>query len=216
MTGESFSELASRAAPPLDELALALAAEFRDVERGSALAELDRFGAEVTAEIERLGRDEAEALSGVLGGRHRFIGDRDEYDHPDNSMLDLVIERRKGLPIVLSVLYIEVGRRAGVPIVGVGLPGHYVVGNMVREPPLLLDPFAGGAALEIEAPLEIRPWGPHETALRMLNNLTGSYLRRADLARGIRAAEMRLDLPLSDSDAAALGAELRSLQARLN
>jgi len=216
MTGESFSELASRAAPPLDELALALAAEFRDVERGSALAELDRFGAEVTAEIERLGRDEAEALSGVLGGRHRFIGDRDEYDHPDNSMLDLVIERRKGLPIVLSVLYIEVGRRAGVPIAGVGLPGHYVVADLEREPPLLLDPFSGGGALEIEAPLELRPWGAHETALRMLNNLTGSYLRRGDLARAIRAAKLRLDLPLDDSDAEALGAELRSLQARLN
>jgi regulator of sirC expression with transglutaminase-like and TPR domain len=131
-------------------------------------------------------------------------------------MLDVVLERRKGLPILLSVVYVEVARRAGIALAGVGLPGHYVVGHFGQVPPLLLDPFNGGAGLEAAAEVDVRAWGPHETALRMLNNLVGSYQRRADLARAIRAAELRLELPLGAPDRAALAAELLSLRARLN
>ncbi len=153
----------------------------------------------------------------MLGERHGFAGNRDEYDHPDNSMLDLVLERGRGLPIVLSILYVEVARRAGVPLCGVGLPGHFVVGHVEEAPPLLIDPFSGGAFVETDAPAALRrPWDAHETALRMLNNLVGSYVRRSDLGRAIRAAEMRLELPVSGAEAEALGAELRALRARLN
>jgi regulator of sirC expression with transglutaminase-like and TPR domain len=66
----------------------------------------------------------------------------------------------------------------------------------------------------LERPLE--PWGSHETALRMLNNLVGSYQRRADLARAIRAAELRLALPMSEPDRDALTTQLNSLRAILN
>ena len=69
-----------------------------------------------------------------------------QYDHPDNSMLDLVLTRRRGLPILLSVVYVEVARRAGIELAGVGLPGHFVVGHFGAEPAALLDPFAGGAS----------------------------------------------------------------------
>jgi hypothetical protein len=65
-------------------------------------------------------------------------------------------------------------------------------------------------------PDPIRPWGAHETALRMLNNLVGSYTRRNDLGRAIRAAELRLELPLERGLTAAMAAELRALRARLN
>ena len=217
MPVEPFAVLAAREEPPLDELALALAGEFRDCDVGGALAELDRLGAEV-APAARGGApaDEAEALRELLGHRHAFAGDQEDYDHPDNSMLDLVLERRRGLPILLSVVYVEVARRAGIALEGVGLPGHYVVGHFGEDPPLLLDPFGGGALLEVAAPGALRPWRAHETALRMLNNLVGSYMRRADLSHAIRAAELRLELPLGEREAAALGAELRSLQARLN
>ena len=213
---EPFAVTAAREEPPLDELALALASEFRDCDTGAALAELDRLGRDLAPAGGGGPANEAEAVRELLGHRHAFAGDQEDYDHPDNSMLDLVLERRRGLPILLSVVYVEVARRAGIALEGVGLPGHYVVGHFGQDPPLLLDPFGGGAPLELAAPVELRPWRPHETALRMLNNLVGSYLRRADLARAIRAAELRLDLPLGERDAAALGAELRSLQARLN
>ena len=212
---ESFTELAARSDPSLDELALALAGEFRAVDADAALAELDRLGAELAPAAGTGPAAEAEALRELLGDRHGFVGDSAEYDHPDNSMLDLVLERRKGLPILLSVVYVEVARRAGIALAGVGLPGHFVVGHFGQAPPLLLDPFRSGTMMAaLDAPLE--PWGPHATALRMLNNLLGSYQRRADLVRAIRAAELRLALPLGESERAAFSAELRSLQATLN
>src|SRR3954469_18803553 len=145
----SFAALAARAAPPLDELALSMAVALRgagaEAVRG-ALEWLDALGAEVAAEVGD-GADpatEARACGEVLGGRHGFAGDAEHYDDPANSMLDLVLERPRGLPIALSVVYVEVARRAGVALAGVGLPGHYVVGHFGASPPLLLDPFAGG------------------------------------------------------------------------
>lgn len=200
----------------LDQLALALAGEFRPVDAGRALDELDALGTEVGALAGAAAPQQAEALTEVLGRRHGFTGDQEQYDHPDNSMLDLVLTRRRGLPILLSVVYVEVARRAGIPLAGVGLPGHFVVGHFGESPPLLLDPFHGGGRLEAPAAFDPRPWRPHQTALRMLNNLVGSYLRRADLGRAIRAGEMRLELPVAESDRGALELELRALRARLN
>ena len=217
----TFADLATEPAAGLDELALALAAEFRDVDEDGALARLDELATEVAEAAAARGGDELDALGEVLGGRHGFAGTAGEYDHPDNSMLDLVLERGRGLPIALSVVYVETARRAGIELDGVGLPGHYVVGRFSRgdAPPVLLDPFAGGVRLGLDTftvEAEVRPWGAHETALRMLNNLVGSYTRRNDLGRAIRAAEMRLELPLERGLATALAAELRGLRARLN
>ncbi len=211
-----FSALAARRHSRLDELALALAAELEEVDAQGALAELDRLGAEVRSVATGTPAEQAESLAQVLGRRHGFVGDREDYDHPDNSMLDLVLDRRKGLPILLSAVYVEVARRAGIELSGVGLPGHYVVGHFGQAPPILLDPFAGGAAVEARTTADLRPWSPHETALRMLNNLLGSYQRRADLTRAIRVAEMRLELPVGEAEHAAFGAELGALRARLN
>ncbi len=214
---EPFADLAAQPDPPLDRLTLALASEFRELDANAALVELDLLASELAAAVAGAGpRDEVVALREILGERHGFSGDRDDYDNPENSMLDVVLERRKGLPILLSIVYVEVARRVGADLAGVGLPGHFVVGHFGQVPALLLDPFAGGTELAIEGQIPIRPWGSHETALRMLNNLVGSYLRRHDLSRAIRAAEMRLALPLTDSDAVPLATELRSLRARLN
>ena len=212
-----FEELARSPDPRVEELALALAAEFREVDAAAALAELDALAVEVAAEPGGSPEAEVEALRAVLGERHGFAGDRDDYDDPDNSMLALVLERRRGLPIALSVLWVAVARRAGVALDGVGLPGHYVAGHFGAEPPLLVDPFAGGGGVRPDvARALVRPWSAHETALRMLNNLVGSYTARHDLGRAIRAAQLRLALPLGDDEEEALEAQLRGLQARLN
>jgi hypothetical protein len=91
------------------------------------------------------------------------------------------------------------------------------VAHFGAHPPLLLDPFERGAL--VGAPVGhdvLRPWRPHEIAMRMLNNLVGSYERRADLAAAIHAARMRLALPAERSLETTLRAELRALQARLN
>ena len=115
-------------------------------------------------------------------------------------------------------MYVETARRARIALEGVGLPGHYVVGRFSPQgrPPILLDPFAGGVRMPAAETPAVRPWGAHETALRMLNNLVGSYTRRNDLGRAIRAAEMRLELPLERHLGEALGTQLRALRARLN
>jgi regulator of sirC expression with transglutaminase-like and TPR domain len=213
-----FAVLAADPAARLDALALALAAELRgtDLDADAALARLDELAAEVREVADATGGELA-ALSFVLGERHGFAGAQEEYDHPDHSMLDLVLERRRGLPIALSVVYVETARRAGIGLNGVGLSGHYVVGQFrPGAAPVLLDPFGGGATLVAPNPAEVRPWAPHETALRMLNNLVGSYTRRNDLGRAIRAAEMRLELSLEPDLREALAAQLRAIRARLN
>jgi regulator of sirC expression with transglutaminase-like and TPR domain len=205
----------------MDLLALAIAQEFREVDaRHASLSVLDALGAELAHSVAETGAapgDVARACSDVLGARHGFQGDREDYDDPGNSMLDVVLQRRCGLPILLSVVYIEVGRRADVPIAGVGLPGHFVVAHFGADPPLLLDPFERGQVITaVVADELLRPWRAHEIAMRMLNNLVGSYQRRANLTGAIRAASMRLDLPAERSLTSTLQAELRALQARLN
>jgi regulator of sirC expression with transglutaminase-like and TPR domain len=215
VNGLDFATVARRRSPELDELALAMAAEFRQVDDEWALAELDRLALELHPGDSP--EEDAEACRLVLGEGFGFTGDRRHYDDPDNSMLDLVLERRTGLPILLSVVYVETARRAGIELAGVGLPGHYVVGHFGASPPLLLDPFDGGARMETDAPDEwVRPWTPHETALRMLNNLVASYERRGDVGNAIRAAELRLELPVDEPGRGELERELIGLRSRLN
>ena len=188
MASEAFAELACEPDPPVEELALGLAAEFRPVDAGLVRARLDALGAEVEQELAQRDPDPVSALGAVIGRRHGFTGDAREYDHPDNSMLPAVLERRRGLPITLSVLYVAVARRAGIPLHGVGLPGHFVAGHVpvAGGRPELLDPFHAGVPIAVPDLPEtlLRPWGPHEIALRMINNLVASFSRRSALALG--------------------------------
>lgn len=215
----SFTELAAEPDPPLAALALAMAAEFGEVDVAGATARLDALGAELAeAAAGTAGaREQARACTTLLGTTHGFAGDRRRYDHPDNSMLDRVLARRRGLPILLSVVYVETARRAGIALAGVGLPGHFVVGHFGADPPLLLDPFDGGRPLDAQAPAPLlRPWGAHEIAMRMLNNLVAAHERRGALRAAIRAAELRLALPAEPPLREELEAELRAVRARLN
>jgi hypothetical protein len=212
-----FETLAGDPDPPIEEMALALAAELRETDRAGALERLDRLGEELTALAGRDPALEASACAALLGGRYGLAGDREEYDHPRNSMLDLVLERGRGLPIALSVVYVAAARRAGIALGGVGLPGHFVVAHFGASPPIVLDPFGGGVPVEVrEAARLVRPWSPHETALRMLNNLVPAYARRARFREAIVAARMRLALPVPGAERARLEQELVALEARLN
>lgn len=90
---------------------------------------------------------QARALQGVLGGELGFRGDADGYHHPKNSLLREVLTRRRGMPILLSCVWMEAGREAGLFVQGIGMPGHFIA--RVGPPPLgqLVDPFAGGRLL---------------------------------------------------------------------
>jgi regulator of sirC expression with transglutaminase-like and TPR domain len=217
-----FADLAAAPDASLDVLALALASEFREVDAAGALQALDDLGDEVAHLRHRTpstpaAESELDACVRVLGGTHGFTGDREQYDDPANSMLDVVLETRRGLPILLAVVYVEVARRVGIPLAGVGLSGHFFVGHFGPDPPLLIDPFAGGAIVNTDAgPDANRPWRNHEIVMRMLNNLVGSYQRRGEYDAAIRAARMRLALPSSRQLRDQLRSELVALQARLN
>jgi regulator of sirC expression with transglutaminase-like and TPR domain len=151
-----------------------------------------------------------------------FTGDRDAYDDPRNSFLHTVIERRTGLPILLSVLTIGVARRVGVPIEGIGLPGHFVVADRSAGEPRYLDPFDGWAELDEGRLREIvrsagggelashhlEPVGPVPILRRMLLNLRGSYLSRRRLADALWTVE--LDAIVAPDDPG-LGVERRAL-----
>ncbi len=219
MPSAPFAALAGTPAPHLDRFALAMAAEFRPLDPGPVLGALDRFGAELAEAAPPAAGpgEQVRALSDVLGGRHGFAGTEGSYDDPEMSMLDAVVASRRGLPILLAVVYAEAARRAGWPVWGVGLPGHFVVGHFGTFPALLVDPFRGGVALPgVLADGAARPWSSQQILRRMLSNLVAGYGRRFDLANAIRAAELRDLLPGERGLRALHHRELRALRARLN
>ncbi|RII15838.1 hypothetical protein DSC45_16480 [Streptomyces sp. YIM 130001] len=131
----------------------------------------------------------ATALADLLGGGHGFHGTQGDYRRLESSLLHEVLRRRRGLPILLSVVWLEVARRAGASVYGVALPGHFVVGfgppDTAPGEQVLADPFDGGRVLDggdaellvagtTGASLEpsmLRPADPLETVLRILNNI---------------------------------------------
>ena len=129
------------AALPLDEVALVIAAHVRpELDLTAELARLDRLAAGVAAPT-------LDALRRYLFAELGFAGNRRDYYDPDNSLLDQVVRRRVGIPITLSLLMLEVGRRLGVPLAGVAMPGHFLVRDKV-DPEVFVDPFARGAVLD--------------------------------------------------------------------
>ncbi|MBN3930504.1 transglutaminase family protein [Streptomyces verrucosisporus] len=152
----------------------------------AAQIELDRLTGLLPYAPSRTPAQWAHALAELLGGRHGFRGVPADYRRLDSSLLNEVLRRRRGLPILLSVVWMEVARRAGAPVYGVALPGHFVVGfGDPRGEHVLADPFAGGLPLtgqDVEllvastagTPLSeamLQPAGPVEIVLRVLNNI---------------------------------------------
>ena len=133
--------------------------EYPRLERAAYLERLDAMGQAARLWIGRH-QDETgnrSALGAVTGlNRYlfedqRFVGNRDRYEDPRNSCLNEVLDRRTGIPITLSLVYIEVGRRAGLQLEGVNFPGHFLVrlpANMTETPGcVIIDPFHAGALL---------------------------------------------------------------------
>lgn len=152
----------------------------------------------------------ARALHELLGERCGFRGCGADYQRLQSSLLHEVLRRRRGLPILLSVVWMEVARRAGAPVYGVALPGHFVVGFGAPEEQVLADPFDGGRVLTgadaellvagaTGAPLHpsmLTPAAPLDVVLRILNNIrawAAARPERSDVA--LWAVELSLLLP---------------------
>lgn len=154
---------------------------------------------------------DAQALATYLAGRHGFRGDEDTYDDPANALLSEVLNRRRGLPITLSILYVAIARRVAVPAFAIGLPGHVVTGVGGGERPVVIDPFHGGIALDEEALARrvdtatggrlgfrramLRPASTAMVVRRLLNNLTRDYSRAGRSRDALWAVELKLLLP---------------------
>jgi regulator of sirC expression with transglutaminase-like and TPR domain len=154
-------------------------------------------------------------LTTVLFHDLGFSGNDADYYDPRNSFLNEVIERRTGIPITLSVLYMEVGRRCGLRTDGVLFPGHFLCKVTLDEGELIVDPFHRGqflsladlkrrltAALGEQARFDrrvLRPARPREILARMLQNLRSVYLNRRDLPRALSCVDRLLLLAPDDA-----------------
>ncbi len=137
-------------------------------------------------------------LSEYLFDELKFAGNHTNYHDPRNSFLNDVIERRVGIPITLSLLYVEVGKRLGVPLLGIGMPGHFIVRHR-DESDVFVDPFHGGILLSEDECAErvkqatqgaltwdrsyLQPVRSREFIARMLRNLKVVYLQRRNYER---------------------------------
>jgi regulator of sirC expression with transglutaminase-like and TPR domain len=158
-----------------------------------ARARVEELAARV-ADRQRAGSAPLEALRRVLFEEEGFAGDMESYDEPPNSSVVHVLSTRRGMPITLSIVVREVGRRAGLALDGVGLPGHFVLGGSALPQGLYLDSFHGGAlcdaatlaqrasaifGTEVELSPEVfAPDPPQAILRRVLANLRRSYERR--------------------------------------
>ncbi len=195
-----FVELVQRpdTSIPLDEVLLVIAAHDHVVDEARARDRLDGLASACEAD--------AGAIARHLFVTEGFRGNTVDYGDPENSYLDVVLERRVGIPITLSILMIEVARRGGVPLAGVGMPGHFLVG---AGDGVYFDPFHDGQRLDVDGargifselrgdvafrPEFLAPVGPRAIVARVLANLLNAFVDR-DPTAAVWAARLRLRIP---------------------
>jgi regulator of sirC expression with transglutaminase-like and TPR domain len=187
----------------LAELALSLAAdEYPSLDLEAYLGELAGMAHEVKSYLRGSLEARVIGLCRYLFHDMGFRGNQEEYYDPRNSYFNQVLDRKTGLPITLSAVAMAVGTRAGLHVVGIGLPGHFLAKAVGDGEEILFDPFHGGRVLTVEecerliqrvtkAPFEATPEAFHALPLgsilvRMLSNLKGVYLRDGDFVRAVR------------------------------
>ncbi len=186
--------------------------EYPDLDVEEYLSALDAMAVEVR---ERLPREPyplriIQTLNHYFYEDLQFRGNTERYDDPRNSYLNEVIDRRTGIPITLSLMYLEVAGRIDFPMVGVGMPGHFLIRPIGDEMQIFVDPFHQGEVLFEQdcqerlsqaygRPMALRPEfleavSPQYFLARMLTNLKGVYLKQEDWLRAIAAIDRILML----------------------
>jgi regulator of sirC expression with transglutaminase-like and TPR domain len=202
----------------------------------SDIAEKARAEARLASNVE----DGARALAALLVGRYGYDGDRLSFDDPQNADFIAVIDRRRGLPVALGILYLHAARAAGFRAMGLNAPGHFLLRIGLRSDEALIDPFNGGAALESEglgAPPGMGVSGPEtrpieavgdiDVLLRLENNLkmralqNGERVRALEIAKRMvliapRRADLWIDLGRLNEAMGALGAAQKAFEACLS
>jgi regulator of sirC expression with transglutaminase-like and TPR domain len=208
-----FTALASREPVLLARGALLIAKEeYPDLSVDQYLNRLSELAREASRWVAAGANtvEQVQNLSQFLFEHQRFAGNRTSYGDPRNSFLNDVIERKLGIPISLSVIYIEVGRRAGLKLEGISFPGHFLVKATDERGELVIDPFNDGAILNLEQlrarlnqvygqpvdlhPAMLRAATPRQILSRMLRNLKNVYVAASDWTRAMSALERILIL----------------------
>jgi regulator of sirC expression with transglutaminase-like and TPR domain len=192
----------------LAEGALLIAAEeYRDLDVQRYLKQIEEMGETLRRRVRPdIGtKDALIALNHYVFDELGFRGNTEDYYDPRNSFLNDVIDRRTGIPITLSVLYMEVARRVDLPLSGVGFPGHFLVKYSDGQQEIVIDPFNGG---DIKTSENLRqllgglygsrvPWttrlldavSKRQIVRRMLNNLKFIYLKQRDFVKALTALD---------------------------
>jgi regulator of sirC expression with transglutaminase-like and TPR domain len=157
-------------------------------------------------------RETIALLNHVLFDQEGLRGNRDDYYDPRNSFLNEVLDRKLGIPITLSVIYLDVARRVGFPVVGTGMPGHFLLKHYdVFSGEIFIDPFNRGRVVgnaecqqrlheiysgEIEMQPEFLKAVSHREVLtRVLNNLRQIYFTRRNFQKGLQILDLLLAIP---------------------
>ena len=208
-TAETFAALVARRIEDerinLARAALTIAlTEYPGLPVETYLARIDALARRVRARISELGEPSQTipALNAVLFDEEQFRGNREDYYDVRNSFLNDVLDRKLGIPIALSLLYMEVGWRVGFPLVGVGMPGHFLVKHYdIEGRQVLIDPFNKGWILtpaDCQRRLEetycgkmtlqpefLLPVNRRQMLTRMLNNLKSVYLATRNFKKAL-------------------------------
>lgn len=177
---------------PLFEAALSIAQdEYPELPMHEVLARVDGFALALRRRVSKLRQPIAhvDALREHFADELGFRGNANDFHDPENSYLNRVIERRLGIPISLSVLYLEIAEQAGVQACGVGFPGHFLVRHDVAGRAMIVDVFAGARVLthdELEYRLLPYAAGDRDEASRLLGGALPTASARQILARMLR------------------------------
>lgn len=187
-----------------------------DIDVSAYLRQIDDWASYVRSRFDPQSADAAERidhLNRFLFDELGFAGNGAEYYDPRNSFLSSVMDRRRGIPITLSILYIEIGRRLGLPLQGVSFPGHFLVILPVSHGAVVLDPYSEGASLEL-SDLEhllsqaepdrhwesaqirrlLEPADLRDILVRMLRNLKAVYWQAKDPVNGVWVQDVLLGI----------------------
>lgn len=198
---------------PLTEAALSLAQDaYPDLDMQAVQAELDtlavRFRRRVRADLDARGK--VDALNDFFFRELGFACNHNDYYDPDNSYLNMVLKRRRGIPISLAVLYLELAGQLGLAVRGVSFPGHFLLRATLADGDAMIDPTTGRSLSETDLVEMLEPYVAHpedtmastlrallqpatsrEVLARMLNNLKAIYLQTERWQR-LLAVQQRL------------------------
>jgi regulator of sirC expression with transglutaminase-like and TPR domain len=218
---QAFRQAVDRPEEKIDlgRAALTIAlSDYPNLDIAAYLARIDQFAVEVTQRCDASGDvfQSIAALNAVLFNEHGFRGNADDYYDPKNSFLNEVIERKTGIPITLSVLYMEVAQRVGVTLDGVGFPGHFLVKCANDGAEIVIDPFDRGEIKsheELGRMLErlygraiglrsefLKPASKSDILKRMLGNLKAIYLKVNDLVKLLGVLDRAIILDPAGAD----------------